>query len=208
MQRLSAIVVATVVVVLVTEANAAKDQVSAGVEGGIALPDFRAGPSTTFTLASYQVGALVEYSVTHRLALGARFYFNQFSGIGSGFSTMVGERMLEGQGAFDGTFYEPQVHARFELYSGYEVAPHLELAAGYQWAQYRNVDLLDERDRTIAQDIGDFGRGAFTAEAGLFVDFRLFDLADVGVGVRYKNVFDDLFRAQITVPLRLLYYWY
>ncbi len=178
------------------------------VEAAVSAPTFESADAASFGLATWQVGIGTEFGVTPSLTLGGRFSYSQVGGVIDEYSEQVEGREVRGRGAFDGAFYSTELLMRYLVYGGYDTAPYLELGGGYLFGQYRNIDILDAQDRILARDVGDEGRGAFTASAGLYVDMRLVNTMTVGVGARYQHVFDDLYRWAVIFPVRFSYYWF
>jgi len=189
-------------------ASAERDEVIAGLHGGAHFPGFRSQQSTDFLLATWTAGAWAEYGALDYLHLGGRFVYSRFDALDGGRTTEVDGFDVTGDLRFALETWHAQFTARYTLLAGYGAAPRLHLAAGYVW-QIVGDQRLDTADGSAEVDgLADEGRGALTVTAGLMVDYRLFDLVMLGVGLEYTRLIGDhAWRHAITAPLTVGVFW-
>jgi len=150
-----------------------------------------------------------EYSPLHELWVGAEMSISQFPGATPDYSTTIEGRSYTGTLTFSGQYYHPQLTARYELLSGWPVAPHLQVAVGYMHSTYGTASLVDDDNNLVvdAELPADSG-GGLSLEAALIVNVRIIDMLQIGTGVAYLHVFDEHYRGAVLVPLQLSFYWY
>ena len=94
------------------------------------------------------------------------------------------------------------------MVSGYNLAPYIEGYVGVMWMVLREQQYLSPTGEDFGLEVPDEGQGAWTAEMGLSVDYRLFDMGFIGLAVRWSEVFGHtLHRRFVTVPVEISYYW-
>ena len=182
-------------------------EISAGVEGALALPGFSSTSPTAFALATWSVGAFVQYGVLDDLYLQGRFSFTTFHAETDRVLEVAG-RLLPGTLRFQTQQYHLELGARYKLFAGYDLAPYVETQIGYLWAGYEGQRLLTADGRDYGLELEDFGDGAFTIGGGFAFDYRLFNLLFVGAAVRFVYpIGGGLHRYQLTIPIQVSVFW-
>ncbi len=189
-------------------AQAEKYEKRVTTTGLMGFPAFDPADRAGFKLGAWGGSLGFEYSPMHEVWFGGQLSVTRFSGASPGFSAAVDGRDYIGTLSFVGRYYHPQLTARYELLSGWPVAPHLELAAGYMLSHYTEALLLDEENRLIADNLKASSSSGPSVQVSLLVNARIIDMLQASVGVTYLRVFDDLYRGAIHIPLRLSFYWY
>ncbi len=150
-----------------------------------------------------------EYSPAHDIWVGAQFSASQFPGALADHSTTLDGRDYSGTLTYTGQYYHPQLTLRYELLSGWRVAPHLEVAAGYMYLAYNEAEMVDQdNNKVVDAKIEGQSGGALTVQVALLANVRLFDMLQIGTGVALLHVLDDHYGTALHVPLRISYYWY
>jgi len=190
-------------------ASAERNEAIAGLYGGAHFPGFRSQDPTDFLLATWSAGAWAEYGLLDDVSVGGRFVYSQFDALDGDRSAMVDGFPVTGDARFALETWHAQLMARYTLLAGYSFAPRLHLAAGYVW-QIVGEQYLDTPDGSTAAEtpLVDEGRGAFTLAAGVMVDYRIFDLVMLGVGVEYTRLLGDhAWRHAVSAPITLGVFW-
>lgn len=190
------------------EARAERYERIIGVDGGLLFPSFASPSPTAIALAGWNVGAHVEYGLTHDLFVHAAFRVASFDGTSVDHRLERDGRSYTGNLGFSGRSYHPEVGFRYKLFGGYNLAPHLTGDVGYLWATYRDPAFTTRDGRDFGLRVDNFGEGAFTGAVGMQIDYRLFNVAILGVGFRYVRLFGDaLLEHCIEAPVVVSYVW-
>jgi hypothetical protein len=179
-----------------------------GAAGLLVLPAFEPQSRTAFRLAAGGASGFAHYGVTGELALGLRFSWATYSGIIPDFDYSTSAGGVRGRLSHVGALYEPEVFLQYKLYSGYLIAPYIEVGAGYVWTTFTEAALLADDDQEYDVTVKDFGEGSVTLSVALTVDWRLWNFLGLGTGVKYTWVPNGLLGHTFTVPLTASYYWW
>lgn len=183
------------------------DEISGGLEAALVLPGFSSENPTAFALATWGVGAMVQYGVLDDLYVQGRFSFMTFRGRSERTMEVFGSE-LSGTLQFETLQYQAEIGGRYKLISGYDLAPYVESQIGFLWSGYQDQRFLTPNGRDYGLDLSDFGEGALTLAAGAALDYRLFNLVFVGVAARFVfAVGERLHRYYLSVPLQVSVFW-
>ena len=185
-------------------ALAERDEMTAGLMGGLALPGWSPSSSTAFTLATWHIGTFFEYGLLDNLYLTADFLFMTFAGDAQNYK----------HNEYTGTLrssvqvYQVEAGGKYKLYGGYNLAPYLLAKIGYNWSVVNSASLRDGDGNAYPCKISDFGQGGLTLTVGLSVDYRLLNMLFVGGGINFTyGPFNSLLKYYISVPVYVSYYW-
>lgn len=173
-----------------------------GLVGGPLFPGLSPPDATAPVLVTWLVGVEGLYGVTDNLDVRASLSTSRLAGRLSDW-TAPGTT-YRGTYAFDEAYYRPEVGARYKVYGGYNLAPYIEANAGYMWAICTGGTV--SRGDTMVR-IANNARGHATVGGGVALDYRLANMAFVGVAIRYTHVFDGLSEHLVSAPLYISYYW-
>jgi hypothetical protein len=186
-------------------ARAEKQEIVVGVTGGALFPALHSTNATDFTLTTWVAGVEGQYGVSDNLSLRGSFLTTRFLAqkpASSGRSTMY-----TGSLAFDAAYYLPSIGIRYKVFAGYNLAPYVELSAGYLWGVFSQASIQGRAGRA---PVPDWSEGHWTAEAGVAIDYRLMNTCLVGTAVRFTQVLGGAKGVAshfVSVPIVLTYYW-
>jgi hypothetical protein len=188
-------------------ARAERGEWAAGVASGALFPAFASQDATAFRLSTWMVGVQGRYGLSDDLDLTLGADWAQFAG-SMNEAIMLGTP-VDAVRVFSAQQIGVRAGARYKVLSGYDVAPYVEGALGYQWTIYSAQDLREvQTGRSFGVDLSDEGQGGATVMLGVAVDWRIFNLVFVGAALRVTEVFGaERYARFVTVPLELSVYW-
>jgi len=189
-------------------ADAETAEAAVGVTGGVMMPAYASQDSTAFRLVTFTAGGFARYGVLEDLDLVLRFEFSLFRGKSRETRELQG-RELVGDRYFRAEQYQVAAGARYKLVSGYDLAPYLEAAVGWQWRVLRDQQFLSPEGLDFGLELGPEGQGALSLTAGVAVDYRLFNLVQIGAAFRWTELLFHNGERQraLTLPVEVAYYW-
>lgn len=190
-------------------ANAEADEHVLGGSALITMPQFENEDATAFGVTTIGAQVSYQYGTTEDLYAVAQFSFWVIPNAATDYShyDTATQRAYDGSLNFNGEGYHGEVGCRYKLYSGYNVAPYIEVYGGYLWSTFRDPNLRNENNISFDFDMTSFGRGAFTAGGALGFDVRLWNVLLAGASVKYTMALDDVVKGAVSIPVTMSYYW-
>jgi hypothetical protein len=187
-------------------AFAERNEMSLGLEASLLAPGFQSEDTTALSLATWSLGAFVQYGLLDDVFAISRVSFAAFRGSAT-HTEPFHAQILAGQLHFALTQVHVEAGARYKMFAGYNLAPYAELTCGILWARYSDQSFLDGQGRDFGLPILNHAESAFTIAAGVALDYRLMNMFFVGAAFRYVQAFAGMYARYVSVPLEFSYYF-
>ena len=179
-----------------------------GGEALMVLPRLQADSATSFASTGFGGRVFYGFGVLHDIYAVARFSVWTHGGTVPGVTRSGDRGTFTGDLAFHGEAYKGELGLKYKLISGFNLTPYVDVFGGWQWTTFRGQDLRNAGGGSFGLTMPDTGRGAFTAGAGVSLEYRLFNLVLVSASGLYSRVFDDSYRGDLAMGLNGAISWF
>ncbi len=207
-RTIAVILVLGTLLVLPKAAQAEWYEHTAGGQALLVLPQMKATSATSFASTGFGAQAHYGFGILHDIYLVARFGAWTHDGVVPNVTKNSSRGTFAGDLAFHGEGYRAELGLKYKVISGFNLTPYLDAFGGYQWTTFRGQDLRNAAGGSYGLSLSDTGRTAPTAGGGASLEYRLFNMMLVQGSAFYSRVWDEAYKADLSLGLSASFSWF